>query len=66
MLILSGSLKLPNTSLFALITSTLTQPTAIQLHILIIEKEGEIYSFFQMINQLVRHNTTHAIVIAVK
>lgn len=66
MLILSDSLKLPNTSLFVLITSTLTQPTAIQLYILIIAKEGEIYSLFQMINQLVRHNTTHAIVIAVK
>lgn len=52
----SCSLKLPNTSLFALITSTLTQPTAIQLYILIIVKEGEIYSLHQMINQLVRYN----------
>lgn len=44
----------------------LTQPTAIQLYKLIIEKEGEIYPLLQMINQLLRHNTTHAIVIAVK
>jgi len=43
-----------------------TQPTAIQLYLLIIVKEGEIYSLLQMINQLVRHNTTHAIVIAVR
>lgn len=46
--------------------TTLTQLTATQLYILIIIKEGEIYSLLQMINQLVRHNTTHATVIAVK
>lgn len=37
----SRSLKLPNTSRFAMITSTLTQTTVIQLHILIIIKEEE-------------------------
>lgn len=37
----SHSLKLPNTSRFAMITSTLTQTTVIQLHILIIIKEEE-------------------------